>query len=356
MADRLAKRPVTPAVAQIAIGYLESAREALPRLRDSGDSEGLHDFRVALRRLRSLLRSYWTYLSHGPSRKQMRRLRDLTRATNEARDLEVALAWLDHELPRLQGRRQQGGVRWRNHLNQQCQHAYRDLLEQLDEGFEQRTSALRKRLEQLANSNDKGPPFAAVSGDLLTAQSVLLGEQLHAISGAWDSATAHAARITGKRLRYLISPLKGLFPACRDAEQQLKRLQDLLGDLHDGHVRAEAIAARAAEVAAAAVWECSHRTALRSTSDSAAAVVPLLTTPATAMMGHPHKRPVAPDNETTLCDELGGLLAIADHNRERIEALWQQFQQLRREQGIAALLTQLDAAAAALNDGGGRRR
>jgi CHAD domain-containing protein len=51
-----------------------------------------------------------------------------------------------------------------------------------------------------------------------------------------DADKLHDSRISGKRLRYLLEPLR---PYVNDAQQvvkQSKRLQDLLGDLNDIHV------------------------------------------------------------------------------------------------------------------------
>ena len=59
---------------------------------------------------------------------------------------------------------------------------------------------------------------------------------------------AHAARISCKRLRYLIEPYKD-DPAVDKLVQRLKALQDVLGELHDTHL-AMAEAAELPEVRA----------------------------------------------------------------------------------------------------------
>jgi CHAD domain-containing protein len=43
---------------RLCLGLLQEADEALSRLEQGEDSEALHDFRVALRRLRSVIRAY----------------------------------------------------------------------------------------------------------------------------------------------------------------------------------------------------------------------------------------------------------------------------------------------------------
>ena len=54
----------------------------------------MHDFRVALRRLRSLLRSHRSAFSVEFPKKTIRRLAAMARDTNPGRDAEVQLAWL----------------------------------------------------------------------------------------------------------------------------------------------------------------------------------------------------------------------------------------------------------------------
>ena len=87
MVKRLSRRglllqPVGQAVCRIALTHLDAARAAHERLKDASDTEALHDFRVALRRLRSVLRAYRPWLKNIP-RKLRRRLRTrpMSRAT-----------------------------------------------------------------------------------------------------------------------------------------------------------------------------------------------------------------------------------------------------------------------------------
>ena len=74
----------------------------------SGDVEALHDFRVAIRRLRSLLRAYQDLTDAAIPRRLRRGLRALARATNASRDLEVKLAWLEAEKASLKPRERTG--------------------------------------------------------------------------------------------------------------------------------------------------------------------------------------------------------------------------------------------------------
>src|SRR5947208_1480322 len=87
------------------------AGAARERLTYSDDAEALHDFRVAMRRLRSTLRAYQPQLDAVVPPKLRRRLRDLARATGEARDVEVQIASLEHRRDELPPARR-AGVPW----------------------------------------------------------------------------------------------------------------------------------------------------------------------------------------------------------------------------------------------------
>ena len=94
LSPRLVDLAASEGVRRLAIAQLETAGAARARVASSADPEALHDYRVALRRLRSCLRSYRGQLASTVTGKSRRRLRGLARATNRSRDLEVHLKWL----------------------------------------------------------------------------------------------------------------------------------------------------------------------------------------------------------------------------------------------------------------------
>ncbi len=71
------------------------------------------------------------------------------------------------------------------------------------------------------------------------------------MAGADDVAAIHGARLEGKRLRYLLEPLRGVTGSGADeAVAALKELQDLLGEWHDAQAAQQALAAALTEAAA----------------------------------------------------------------------------------------------------------
>src|SRR5204863_305761 len=70
-------------------GFLDEWLATLPRLHSGDEEEALHDYRVALRKLRSWLRTFGE--GGGKAQKQLSALNE---ATGAARDLEVMQEWL----------------------------------------------------------------------------------------------------------------------------------------------------------------------------------------------------------------------------------------------------------------------
>ena len=90
----LESRPARYAARVVARERLRRVRLALPSPDEPPGEDALHDFRVALRRLRTWLRAFGSELDDTVGRGTLRRLRRLSRRTGRARDLEVQLRWL----------------------------------------------------------------------------------------------------------------------------------------------------------------------------------------------------------------------------------------------------------------------
>ncbi|HEY2942975.1 MAG TPA: CHAD domain-containing protein, partial [Vicinamibacteria bacterium] len=88
------EQPVEQATRAVALRLLQKVDGERRRVDDPRDKEALHDFRVALRRLRSWLRAYKAPLRGSVSGKDRDTLRAVARATNAGRDAEVHVEWL----------------------------------------------------------------------------------------------------------------------------------------------------------------------------------------------------------------------------------------------------------------------
>jgi len=240
--------PAQRAVRLVAGDLLARSRLASRRLGAREDAEGLHDFRVALRRLRSWLRAYRTHLGKSVPRRSRRALKDLATATNAGRDAEVQLAWVE-QATRGWSADRLPGVAWLvGRLEERRDQAYRRALRRVGSRYLGIERTLRARLRSRAG--DSPERFGHVAAGLIQAHAAGLRDRLSEISGAGDQAAIHAARIAAKRLRYLLEPLSRYREDVNPLIDQLRALQDLLGELHDLHlIRAELATAAVPEAA-----------------------------------------------------------------------------------------------------------
>jgi len=253
-ATDLLARPAAQSVRLIALGYLEDATQALERTNDPADEEALHDFRVAVRRLRTTLRAYRPLLDDGVGRKTRKQLSQVADTTNRLREAEVALEWLRPlETGMTHGERV--GLAWL--IERVAQQRAKDLEENFGDIRETFTTAahrLHKGLVSYEQSVGTEPSatdvaFAVAVRAAAVEQAKALDELLGAVHRIDDDA-AHRARIAAKRLRYVLEPVKAALTGGPELIKRLKRIQDLIGELHDLQ-ELEALLREAAGTAAA---------------------------------------------------------------------------------------------------------
>lgn len=245
----IAGLPVRLGVRLGALAFLDEAEAARERMLRHRDDEALHDFRVAVRRLRSLLRAWRPWVSESVKAGDRRRLRALARATGDARDLEVQLAWLAaSDLP---PDAVPGAQRLRRHLAAGRTAAERAAARAAHQ-FPAACERLRERLSHYTATVDPHHPGVSetcgqVGAMLALAHSSELRAELDAVrSDVHDAQKAHDARIAGKRLRYLLEPFRDDVSNGKRTITLLKELQDQFGALHDMDVMLGLIAVHAA--------------------------------------------------------------------------------------------------------------
>lgn len=247
----LLDRPAVLAASTIALAYLDDAVAAATRLSDRTDTEALHDFRVAIRRLRVTVRAY-AGVHERVTRKQRRRLRRLVRATNPARDAEVQLAWFVERSPRFAPAERAGLGPLRARLRDRRRRVMAATREDLQKRFEKLERKLRRRLTTLpSDASSHEAPFRAVAAATLARHASDLAERLSDASPSADPAELHATRIAAKRLRYLLEPVQSGLADGATLVRRLKNLQDLFGALTNAH-ELEVVLREAGEVAAPA--------------------------------------------------------------------------------------------------------
>jgi len=239
--DDLLWRSEEEAARRLALKSLSAAVVAEHRLGDRFDREALHDFRVAIRRLRSVLRAYRPQLDGAVRPKDRENLKQIQRATGAGREAEVALAWLTKQQQTLQPEHL-AGLNWLSAtLLERRRRCSDDLEVEVRASFRRTARKLEERLaimrsEQNLLSEHPDVSFARCVANLTEAHAADLLVTLGQIASIDDTKKLHDSRISGKRLRYLLEPVRPYVNEAQQAVRQSKRLQDLLGDLNDIHV------------------------------------------------------------------------------------------------------------------------
>ena len=222
----------------VALSLLSKAEEAAEAFHASADSfhegsaagdDALHDFRVALRRLRSWLRAFAPSLRRSLRRKHQRRLRSIVRSTNAARDAAVQSTWLSTHDSEAETSKLAGYEVMKARLGRQRGKSLRRVVDAVDE-FERLAPTLKRRLD----GDDE--LFGAIVAEAILDAADALERSLSRIRSWDDVLREHSARIAAKRLRYLIEPVAKLVEGGDAIVESLKTLQDLFGDLHDVQV------------------------------------------------------------------------------------------------------------------------
>jgi CHAD domain-containing protein/CYTH domain-containing protein len=225
----------------LALHFLDEAQAGRVRLDDPDDVEALHDFRVGLRRLRSTVRAYAGHLEGSLGGKDRRRLRRLARATGAARDGEVMIGWMEARRAEL-SEEEVPGLDWLlARLRRRQQKLDAGLREEVAHDFGRECERLAERLEWYparvsAGDAREGPRMGDTVAALVAEHAEALRSALAAVQSVDDQDLAHEGRIDAKRLRYLLEPFADDNDAARAIVRQLKKLQEVLGEMHDAHV------------------------------------------------------------------------------------------------------------------------
>jgi CHAD domain-containing protein len=213
---------------------------------DWSNIEGVHDMRVASRRLRSALKDFLPYLRKRKLKEARQDLRSVARTLGAVRDQDVALVALE-KLAAEAPPELSAGI---EHFASMRRHILDDARSRLEAALSE--DALEKlqrdchdALEESSKvSRDKDEDEEAFAGDAELHQVAreILDERLRdlqelsaSLFQPFEIVLLHEMRIAAKRLRYaieLFTPCLGgdaLKPFCKE----IARMQDSLGELHD---------------------------------------------------------------------------------------------------------------------------
>ena len=238
----------------VALGALEAISDAQDRIRRR-DAESVHDFRVAVRRLRSWIRLYRPCLDDTLRKRTRHRLDEIADATRTLRDLDVQMAWLRAERNALGDSRLEAATWILAQLKLDRKRAWRKFRKTLQRDFVRTERALRKELSRYVTAHDVHDgervwSMRSVTASLLDDQATALGAAFERVRSADDAKRLHHARIVAKRARYVLDPLSAQMPELSAVADDLARFQDIVGELRDAQLLAHRVAHEVTSIAA----------------------------------------------------------------------------------------------------------
>jgi CHAD domain-containing protein len=234
-----------------ALGLLADVRKERDRLDDLRDKEALHDFRVALRRLRSWMRAFRPALVDTVDAKIEKRLKRIAEATGSSRDLQVHVDWVASARRTLSDSARVGATWLLQRLRRSRRDADADFRSVIDRRFDSAAIDAEAALSHYeASVVEDSDAFATVAAEMIESQMVALSNAIERVTGQGDRAEAHTTRIAAKRLRYLLEGVATASASAPKLIEELKTLQDTLGELHDAQLFGGELATMIAELLA----------------------------------------------------------------------------------------------------------
>jgi CHAD domain-containing protein len=221
--------------------------EHLGGIRLGEEIESLHRTRVASRRLRAVLAMFGDCWKRKQIKTWKREIRQLARDLSEARDRDVQIEFLDASLARISDPALVPGIaRLLSHAEQQRQWLQPRVLHAV-ESIEHSVvlkdmQAAARRVIDDASDGTFVPGAEARRRAVKNVRKRLqkLMAEAPGLKSAEHSQQHHAMRIAAKRLRYTLELAKpSRSPELDAIGDMIKRLQTLLGEIHDCDVWAE---------------------------------------------------------------------------------------------------------------------
>jgi CHAD domain-containing protein len=212
--------------------WVDRVIQELENIRSSPDADAVHDLRVAIRRCRSVA-SVMAEVDPHPAWPAMRKIsRKLFRDLGALRDAQVMDEWVKRLAPETDP--------VRTHLQASFESGEPSLRESVLRSAAKFDEKPWKRLERTLSHRSRLVPIGSLAAECLALERFESARELHAKALRTEKSKPwHALRIGLKRFRYTVeSLLPEHYAAWSD---DLKRLQDMLGDMHDLNVLAEVV-------------------------------------------------------------------------------------------------------------------
>jgi CHAD domain-containing protein len=220
--------------------YLEALRQEVDGVRLGQDIECIHRMRVASRRMRSGFELFTACLPAKRFPVWEKQIRQITSALGAARDTDVQMECLMAFAKGGAGPREKPGVaRLTLRLRQKRQGLQVKVSKALDRLEDSRMpDELRDRLSHMLENQAQvylySPALYQRGYESISAQLEQFLSYEKYVSQPEAVEELHMLRIAAKRLRYTLEIFASLYPGeLKDPLQACKKVQELLGDLHD---------------------------------------------------------------------------------------------------------------------------
>jgi len=234
--------PADQALKMILLRLLEIMQQNTSGTIKGKDTEFMHDYRVALRKIRVVLRQFKLYYPQDASNEYRRFFSKLTELTNPVRDIDVFLMQLENyeavfdpsDWQQLQSLRDYlllSRAEAQNKLNEELKSSrYRQTIKQWRDHLKHSTT-------DVDTSDDAGKPVYRLADEMLAEINQQVLKQGKAISRNVDADALHELRKSFKQLRYSMDFFSSIYPAVelRALTQSLTDIQDDLGIFNDRH-------------------------------------------------------------------------------------------------------------------------
>lgn len=208
----------------------------------SGDDTGVHQARVASRRLREAVPVLSTGLRGSKAGKARRKIRRLTQALGTVRELDVTLSLLD-ELAQMDGVPRAAVEAVRGRVLAERDEGRQAMLEHLEQ---LNVDKLHRRLDSVAGALEESDEdgWREALAARVNGRARHLADAVDAAGQMYSAERLHQVRIATKKLRYALEIAAAVGTAsAAPLVRSLKRVQELLGRMHDldvllGHVAA----------------------------------------------------------------------------------------------------------------------
>ncbi len=233
--------PVEEAAAVILQSQLAIVEANLKGVQQDWDPEFLHDLRVAARRTRSLLRQFKEVLPRSGFKRLRKDLRWIGRSTGPKRDIDVYLSTMATYDRTFSSEIVKGLQPLREYLtNRQREEQALVAAELKSARFRRLLSDWKEAIESSGRAASDIPIAKIAAARIIGAHRNIL-DSGGRIGDRFDPVQMHRLRIACKELRYLLEFFQTLYgpKVLSRLIKEMKRLQDVLGQINDLQVQQE---------------------------------------------------------------------------------------------------------------------